>query len=498
MSATHILALDLGSSGLRSLLAPVETPWKLTPGAALPYRPLRARGGEGLAVRFSPDELWKRVARVIQEGVRAAGLQAGDIAAIGVTSQRQGVAFLGGAGVTLYVGPNVDLRAVFEGAAIDDTLADVVYQTTGHLPSLFFTPAKLRWWKHHHPRLHRRIRRVLTLGAWVAYRLTGEVADVPSLQSEAGLLDVSSRGPATALLQELGVDTPLLPPLAEEGKSFGGLTPEAAGLVGLNPGAPVALAGPDTQTALLGMGVTEPGSVGVVAGWSVPVQMVTGRPAFDNARRTWVGCHVLPGRWVTEANAGDAGGALEMVGRMLSAQASTGRLDDLASRAGEGGELTTAFWGPHALDLANPGVGMGGLLTPIPITYNPLHRSHVARASLENVAYAVRECLERVAKVADRQPASVHLSGGMAQSRVFPQLLADVLGTAVRLHHPRASGIGAALLAAGKEAADRLAPAAAAQSTGLEPDPRRSSEYEDLYQRWLRLRQKLQELSDEL
>ena len=224
MSATHILALDLGSSGLRSLLAPVETPWKLTPGAALPYRPLRARGGEGLAVRFSPDELWKRVARVIQEGVRAAGLQAGDIAAIGVTSQRQGVAFLGGAGVTLYVGPNVDLRAVFEGAAIDDTLADVVYQTTGHLPSLFFTPAKLRWWKHHHPRLHRRIRRVLTLGAWVAYRLTGEVADVPSLQSEAGLLDVSSRGPATALLQELGVDTPLLPPLAEEGKSFGGLT----------------------------------------------------------------------------------------------------------------------------------------------------------------------------------------------------------------------------------------------------------------------------------
>ncbi len=494
----HILALDLGSSGLRSLLAPVETPWKLTAGAALPYRPLRARGGEGLAVRFSPDELWKCVARAIQDGVRAAGLRSGDIAAIAVTSQRQGVAFLDRAGGTLYVGPNVDLRAVFEGASIDDTLAEAVYRTTGHLPSLFFTPAKLQWWELHHPRLHRRIRRVLTLGAWVAHRLTGEVADVPSLLGEAGLLDVSSRGPATGLLAELGVDTGLLPPLVEEGSAFGGLTREAAGLVGLKPGTPVVLAGPDTQTALLGMGITEPGGVGVVAGWSVPVQMVTGRPAFDNARRTWVGCHVLAGRWVAEANAGDAGGALEMVGRMLGAPSRTGRLDDLASRAGDGGELTTAFWGPHALDLANPGITMGGLLTPVPITYNPLHRSHVARASLENVAYAVRECLERVAQVADRQPASVHLSGGMAQGRVFPQLLADVLGTNVRLHHPRASAIGAALLAAGKEAANRLAPAAAAQSTGLEPDPRRGSEYEDLYQRWLRLRQRLQELGDEL
>ena len=75
--------------------------------------------------------------------MRDSRIRADEIAAVAATSQRQAVVFLDSDGHELYAGPNLDLRAVFEGAAIDDELRDRVYRTTGHLPSFFFTAAKL-------------------------------------------------------------------------------------------------------------------------------------------------------------------------------------------------------------------------------------------------------------------------------------------------------------------------------------------------------------------
>ncbi len=494
----HVLMLDLGSTGLRSLTAPVDQPWSLTPGAERRYRVGRPRGADSLVCWFEPNDLWQRVAAVLGEGVRAAGVAPEDVAAVSITSQRQGVAFLDRDGATIYLAPNVDLRAVFEGAAIDDRLADQVHAATGHLPSFLFTPAKLHWWRRQHPRTSRRIHRILTLGAWVAYRLTGEQADVPSQLNEAGLADVATRQPS-ALLDALEVDGSLLPSVVDEGAAVGAVQHDAAAATGLREGTPVVLAGPDTQAALLGMGAVAPGDAAVVSGWSTPVQAVTEAPVLDPQRRTWAGCHVLPGRWVAEANVGDTGGTLEMVRRLLGPRAGIDRLDSLLSRSRLGSNLVTAFWGPHALDLANPGVGMGGLLMPSPITYNPIHAGHVARATLENIAYGIRQGAERLEEVMERKPRLVALSGGLSQNSVFPQMLADVLGSPVRLHHHRASAIGAAIAASAprgqwEEAAKR----AAGQGTVIEPDVRSTLEYADLYRRWLRLKARLDELSDEL
>jgi autoinducer 2 (AI-2) kinase len=496
VASKHVLVLDLGTSGLRSLLAPVDSPWELTPGASLRYRLSRSRSPDDLAARFSPQDLQARIIRVLREGIANAGVTASDVSAIAITSQRQGVAFLDANGNAVYVGPNMDLRAVFEGAAMDDEHAALVYQTTGHLPSFFFTPAKLRWWHNHHPRIAGRIKRALTLGAWAAYQLTGEQADTPSLLGEAGLLDVASRQPATSLLNALGLDPSVIPPLVNEGQITGKLTSQRATELGLPSGTPVYLAGPDTQCALLGMGVTEPRNLGIVAGWSAPVQAVTESPVFDSQRRTWTGVHVLPERWVAEANAGDAGGALDMVRRILGPRGRLERFSDIATRVPVGSNMTTTFWGPQALDLSSPGVSMGGLLTPIPITYNTLRASHLARATLENIAYALRECVERLKEVTGQPARSIHLSGGISQSPIFPQILADVLNAKVMLHHPNASAVGAAIAASGDVAS--LGKAASVHATTVAPDVRSVVDYADLYPRWLRLRERLQELTEEL
>jgi sugar (pentulose or hexulose) kinase len=498
LTQNYTLVLDMGSSGLRSLIAPADRPWALTFGVARRYRTHHPRDSDSLASHFAPDDLWRRVAGVLRDGVEAAGVAPEAVSRISITSQRQGVAFLANDGTAIYVGPNTDLRAVFEGAVIDDGLADEVYAITGHLPSLLLTPAKLHWWRHHHPRIFRRIRRILTLGAWVAYRLTGEQADVPTQLNEAGLAGVAAPQTPT-LFAKLELDADLLPPTVDEGTPVGGLRAEAADATGLPPGTPVVLAGPDTQAALLGMGAAKPGDFGIVSGWSTPVQAITEQPIFDAQRRTWVGRHLLFDRWVAEASAGDTGGTLDMVRRILGPRASINRLAKLVSHSRLGSNLVTAFWGPHALDLAHPGVSMGGLLTPVPITYNAVHAGHIVRATMENIAYAIRECVELLVQVTGHEPRSIGLSGGLAQDPLFPQLLADVLGVRIRRHHHRASAIGAAMAASVPRSQwEGAARQAAVQGIAIEPDIRGAMEYAELYQRWLRLKGRLQELENEL
>ncbi|MBM3939353.1 MAG: hypothetical protein FJ318_00385 [SAR202 cluster bacterium] len=500
MAERYVLSLDLGSSGLRAVLVPVDRPWAPIEGAALPYRVYRPRSTDALAARFVEAELRERLIRVAGEGMRAAGVRAADVTSMSVTAQRGGIALLRGDGTSAHIAPNTDLRAVFEGAEIDEEHGEAVYAATGHLPSLFFAPAKLRWWRNHRPRLSRGIARVATLGSWATLQLTGELVETPGQLAEAGLLDVSSGTPAAALLARLGFGGELVPRLSAEGEAMGMLRVDVAERVGLPARTPVYLAGPDAQTAALGMGAVVPGDVSVAAGWSTPVHLVTDKPIFDAARRTWATTHLIESHWVVEANAGDTGGTLDMVRRLVGPRAELSKLDSLIAKSRVGSNMLAAFWGPHALELASPGMHMGGLLAPTPITYNPLHAGHVARATVENIGYAIADCIALAAKVAGvRTARSMALGGGMANSAVFPQMLADIMNAPVRRHHHRSSAIGAAIVASrprGEWAGAGRAVAAKAQT--LDPDVRGVIEYQEHYPRWRRLRERLLALSDEL
>ena len=212
--------------------------------------------------------------------------------------------------------------------------------------------------------------------------------------------------------------------------------------------------------------------------------------------RDRAGIHINPGRWVAESNAGDVGGALDMIRRILGSRGQLDRFNAISTRVPAGSNMATAFWGPQALDLANPGVSVGGLITPIPITYNILRSSHIARATIENIAYSLRNCIEELQQTTGTISRSIHLSGGISQSPIFPQILADVLNMRVALHHHNASAIGAAITTTEEPAA--LAKLAFSQSQTLIPDVRSVIEYTDHYERWLRWRNHLDQLSNEL
>ena len=488
-----VLVLDLGSSRLRCAVVPAEG-GEPREAASAPYPAGSARDGD-LAREFNPRALRERLLRVLAEGAGAAGPHG--VRTIAVTAQRGAACFLDASLATVSAGPNTDVRAVFQGSAIDEARQAEVHGTTGHLPSMLFVPAKFAWLRESRPRAAARAAKVAGLDAWAALQLTGALAETAAGLAESGLLDVTTGEPASALLRRLGVPADLLPPVIPRGAAVGRLTREAAEATGLPETVDVRLAGPDAQAAALGCGAVEPGSAAVCAGWSAPVQITTGAPVFDPQRRTWTTLHALAGRWAVEANAGDAGRTLDAVRRLIAPRASWTRFAAMAASAPEGAPPVAALLGPRALDLSNPGMTMGGLLLPAPVAQEGLDAASVARAAFENAAFAVCESLDLARSVAGADADGAAVSGGMAESALLPRLLADVLGEPLRVHRNATAAGAAALAVSSPEELPARAAAFAARGERVEPGPR-SPELRDSHQRWLRLRERLDAMSDEL
>lgn len=500
MADRYILVLDAGTSAMRCHLfgasgasvAQEFYPWLFAQGADAPE----------MARRFDPSATWDAACGLMRSVLTAARTHPRRVAAVAVTSQRQGVAFLDVQGAEVYVGPNMDLRAVFEGAALDQDHRDEVYATTGHLPSFFFTAAKLRWFQLHRPDAYAKITSALPLADWLTFKLTGLRASEPTLAGEAGLLHVGARAWASELMAKLGLVMDAKLPMLPSGTVAGGVSAAASRQTGIAAGTPVAVAGADTQTGLLGLGVLQPGEAGVVAGWSAPVQMATQKPVFSPSGATWTGCHLSPDRWVLESSAGDTGAAYAWLVRTLWHEPDEAfQAADAASGAiAPGSDGALAVLGPPRMDMRNVGLLTGGVLFPAPVTFHEKSRGHLTRAALEAAAYTIRANLEQAERLAGVRATRVALGGGMTKTRTFVRILADVLGRQVEVSaQPAVSAFGAYLCAdtaLGELASlDEAAASARKGLKPLQPDLASATEYEEHYQRWLETAEKLKNIA---
>ena len=489
MASGSVVVLDAGTSAARCNV--FSESGDIIGRAAIPWSYIADPEAPTMARAFDHERLWQSMCGLIRCAVQDARVRADGIAAVAATSQRQAVVFLDSDGHELYAGPNLDLRAVFEGAAIDGELRDRVYQTTGHLPSFFFTPAKLRWFKLHRPEAYSRIASVLPLADWIVWRLTGLQATEPTLAGEAGLLDIGSRRWASELLDSIEVQAPPLD-VGRAGTVLAKVSADACRDTGLPAGTPVATAGADTQCGLLGLGVAKVHQVGVVAGWSAPLQMVTSAPVLSPPGRTWAGCFLNDDRWVLESSPGDLGNSYRWLAELLFGDADDrfDRMDRLAASAPLGSEGASAFLGPRRMDMTALGLQRGGIILPMPLTFSEVGREHLARAFLESCAYAVRANLEQAEEIAGAAAVKVAVGGGMTRSRSWVKILADVLGRKIEVPaNPDVSALGACLCA--RTALGHfgsLGEAASSARTALkvvEPDPLAAAEYADHYERWV-------------
>ena len=499
MAERYILVLDAGTTKIRLFVFDSRGEIAASGSTEWVYRSVP--DASSFACEFDAGATWSAVCALIRAVLDAPRVSGGEFEAVTATSQRQGVVFLDRDGGEVYSGPNLDLRAVFEGGAIDEQLGDRVYETTGHTPSFLFAPARLRWFQLNRPAAYARIASVVTLADWLLFRLSGVLVSEPTLAAEAGLLDIRTRLWCADLMADLGVVDNSHVALMDAGSVNGQVSEGASSETGIAAATPVVVAGADTQCGLLGMGVREPGQVGVVAGWSLPLQMVTSAPVLSPDRRTWAGVHLSRDRWVLESTSGDAGNSYRWLRGTLwgTDERFYAEMDAAAGRVPAGSEGAMAFLGAGRMDMGRAGMGQGGLMFPVPLTFSEFGRGHMARAALEATAYAVRTNLEQAEELAGSGATDIAVGGGMTRTATWVDILANALGRPIRVSAvPEVSAVGAYLCAAtamGRFATlTESADSAAGRLTALEPDARDSAEYEEHYQRWLEVQAKLQRL----
>ena len=499
MPSRYTLVLDAGTSRARCFVFDSEGSEVASRSRAWEF--VESGAAYSLSREWEPNLLWRMTSELMGECVEASKVSAGEIGVVAVASQRQAVAFLDAEGDCLYAGPNLDLRAFFEGSEIDEAYREKVYRTTGHLPSFLFAPAKLKWLERHRPEVFARVHRALTLADWLIYRLTGEIASERTLAGEAGLLDVGSREYCDSLLSELGIEVEG-GRLVDAGCVVGRVNAEAAERTMLSEGTAVVAAGADTQCGLLGMGVSGVWEAGVVAGWSVPVQMISDAPLFSDDASTWAGCYPAPDKWVVESSAGDAGNAYSWLVSLLTGDTAGGyeAMDAAAGEVPAGSEGVQAILGSVRTRFSNPGMRAGGFIFPVPLALSEMGMGNFARAALESVAYSVKANLEHLEATSGQSASIVALGGGMTRSGTLGTMVADVLGRKVRLSRtPDASATGAWLcagIASGKfSTPDEAAGWARQLTTVIEPNPHQSAEYQHFYAGWLDLSDRLDRIN---
>lgn len=489
-SETYLLSWDAGTGSCRCLIVDVEgRPVGLSRNQA---RTMRAEDVPG-SLEFDPQQMWDAFVQLTREAVRSA--PPGMVVALSTTSFRDGMVFLDDDGEVLYAGTNRDARAVAQGFEMAQTGGETIYAVTGRWPLGTDGAAHLLWMRKFRPRLYERIDRILMVNDWLAYRLCGVCCSEPSNASSSLLFDVREGTWSLQIAELLEVSPEIFPPLLPPGAVVGELCQEAADALGLREGTPVAVGLADSQAACLACEAVRDGDTVAIAGSTMPLQMALEEPLMDEGHRTWTGAHALDGLWSLECSAGLAGISYEWLWQAFGGDGPAQKAYVLMSAEAEAERpgSVMAFMGPWIADhgrLQFP--SRVGFLAPFPMTLDPpLTRPKMARAILENIAFALRANLGQLEEVSGRRVEALAVCGGLSESRLFTQIVADVCQIPVQVPAVReASALGATMCAAvGAGVYENLRQASEQMSEWgeiVEPDPAMRDQYRTLYRRWLK------------
>jgi xylulokinase len=356
-----------------------------------------------------------------------------------------------------------DQRTAAECAEIESQVGlERLIELTGNRALTGFTAPKLLWLRRHEPEIYARIRHVLLPKDYVRFRLTGERAIDAADASGTLLFDVAGRRWSSEVCAALDIPLEWLPDAYE--------STEIAG------------AG-DQAAAALGVGIVSPGAVSVVLGTSGVDFAVQPAYAPDAQARVHVFCHAVPGTWHAMGVMLSAAGSLAWLRHAVGAE--YGVLDEEAARWAPGAEglLFAPYLAGERTPYPDPDAR--GAFTGLSLRHD---RGALARATLEGVAYGLRDSLELLRSLGVR-PEVGRASGGGATSDLWLRIVASVLDLPLeRTESEEGSAFGAALLAGVRDgvfasAADAVTRCVRVRDR-VEPDPDWSAEYQPGYARY--------------
>ena len=441
-----ILALDQGTTSSRALV--IARNGRVLGSAQREIHPLYPQPGW---VELDPLEIWESQRQTAVEALRLSGVGAASVAGLGITDQRE-TTIVWDRATSLPIAPAIvwqDRRtADFCEELRDAGCEDLVRRKTGLLLDPYFSATKIRWLLEHVPGARARAERgelaFGTVDSWLAWQLSGgrlHVTDATNA-SRTLLYDLREGDWDDELLELFSVPRAMLPEVRDTSGVVG--ETDAALL-----GAPVPIASlvGDQQAALFGQACTRRGMTKVTYGTGCFMLLHTGdEPVASNHGLLSTIALQRGGRrtYALEGSVFIGGAAIQWLRDGLKLFTDASQSGALAAEvpASDGvifvpalAGLGAPYWDPEAR-----GAIFG--LTRGTTT------AHVARATLEGIAFQVADLLEAVAEDAGVLPPDVRAGGGAAANDLLMQFQADVLGVPVtRSAQPEATAFGAAWLA---------------------------------------------------
>ncbi len=445
-SADYVLALDQGTTSSRAILfdrsgRPVAVGQK-------EFRQIYPQPGW---VEHDADEIWETQLEVARQVLEKAAVPASAVQAVGITNQRETtVVWDRKTGRPLH---NAIVWQCRRTAPLCDELrragfAEMVREKTGLVIDAYFSGTKLRWLLDNVPGLRARSEKgevaFGTIDTWLIWNLTGGKVHATDFSnaSRTMLFNINTLAWDPDLLDMLGVPGSVLPEARPSSGVFGHTAP---GLLG----APIPIAGDagDQQAALFGQACFEPGLVKNTYGTGCFMLMNTGeRPVYSSQGLLTTVAWGLPGTvaYALEGSVFITGAAVQWLRDGLGIIRSAAETQALAMSVPDTGGvyLVPAFVGLGApyWDAYARGAIVG--LT------RGTSRAHLARATLEAIAYQTRDVLDAMAADAGFRLKGLRVDGGAVVNDFLMQFQADILGVAVeRPTVSETTALGAAYLA---------------------------------------------------
>ena len=440
----YVLALDQGTTSSRAIL--FDRDGQTRAAANQEFKQYYPQPGW---VEHDAEEIWQSQRSVAERVLAEAKAGPEDVAAIGITNQRETVVLWDRAtGEPVYHAIVWQCRRT---AAMCDRLRaegydKILRSKTGLMTDAYFSGTKIAWLLENVPNVRARAERgelaVGTIDVWLIWKLSGgkvHATDVTNA-SRTLVFNIHSLEWDDEILKHFKIPRALLPQVKEssgvitETEIFGGKIP-IAGVAG------------DQQASLFGHQCFAKGSAKNTYGTGLFLLMNAGEeiPKSDSGLVATVGW----GRngkttYALEGSVFIAGAALQWLRDEM------GLIKDAAESAGMAQAVADSngvYFVPAFVGLGAPHWDAYARGTIVGLTRGS-NRNHIVRAALESIAYQTREVVEAMARDTGARPAALRVDGGAAGNDFMCQFQADILGIPVeRPATTEATALGAAYLA---------------------------------------------------
>ena len=444
-----ILAIDQGTTGTTVFV--VDARGRIRGRAYGEIRQFYPKPGW---VEHDPQEIYRSVVALSKKAISAAKVTAAAIAGIGITNQRE----------TFVVWERRSGRPVYRAivwqcrrsAAICDALRDrepLVAERTGLIVDPYFSGTKLKWLLDQKPELRERGARgelcFGTIDTWLVYKLSRGADCVTDYTnaSRTMMFNLAQRDWDDEMLAMLGVPREMLPkavssrgPVAEAAP--GTLTPHAL---------PIAALIGDQQSALYGQGAVTPGDSKATYGTGAFLLMNTGDKTVASKNRLLTTAALGPAgepAYALEGSVFIAGAAVQWLrdGLKLVRTAADTDAEARASLA-RNKDRTHPYVVPAFVGLGAPHWDASARGAIVGITRGTT-RADIVRATLDSIAYQVRDVLVAMESDTGHPMSELRADGGATANRYLMQFQADILGKPVRRAKiAETTAMGAAMLA---------------------------------------------------